>query len=238
MSEIDLNRLGVFSTTPPAAAGEADSGDPRAGPRGSPADQELDNSLAWLIRLRWIAGGAVVLATLAGARLAGLPLAEWPLYLLGLGILSYNTVFRLVPGWLPRRPLASRVNRQWFARLQIGADWVATAALIHWTGGIESPAIPFYLFHITIASLLLPHDRGFFYVSLAPALVGAVASEYRRVGRARPLPSARAATTTRRSSAPSSLSSRARRTRWLISRCRSPGACVAAKGKWPGSTRA
>jgi len=64
---------------------------------------------------------------------------------------------------------------QWLARIQIGLDWVATALLIHYTGGIESPAIFFFLFHITIASMLLPHDRGYIYVTLAPILVGGVA---------------------------------------------------------------
>jgi signal transduction histidine kinase len=166
VSEIDLDRLGVYRA--PAGA--------RGGPPESPADQELANSIAWLIRLRWFAGFGVLLGTIAGGRLAGLPLAEAPLCLVGLGILFYNAVFVFVPSRLPGRPLDSLVPRQWFARAQIGVDWVATAALIHFTGGIESPGIIFYLFHITIASLLLPHDRGFLYVALAPALVGGVAA--------------------------------------------------------------
>ncbi|HEX7486115.1 MAG TPA: GAF domain-containing sensor histidine kinase [Vicinamibacterales bacterium] len=178
MSAIDLNRLGVFRTPPGEGAATRagkDTGSSQVSPPETGADQELTSSLAWLIRLRWIAGFGVVLATLVGARIAGLPLAERPLVLIGLGIIAYNAVFHLIPARLPGRPLESLVARQWFARVQIGVDWVATAALIHFTGGIESPAIIFYLFHITIASLLLPHDRGFFYVALAPALVGAVA---------------------------------------------------------------
>jgi signal transduction histidine kinase len=178
VSAIDLNRLGVFRTPPgggSATRAGKDTGSSQVSPPETGADQELTSSLAWLIRLRWIAGFGVVLATLVGARIAGLPLAERPLFLIGLGIIAYNAVFHLVPARLPGRPLESLVARQWFARVQIGVDWVATAALIHFTGGIESPAITFYLFHITIASLLLPHDRGFFYVALAPALVGAVA---------------------------------------------------------------
>jgi len=49
------------------------------------------------------------------------------------------------------------------------------ALLVHFSGGIESPALFYFLFHITIASLLLPHDRGFLYVTFGPVLVGAVA---------------------------------------------------------------
>ena len=178
MSAIDLHRLGVFRTP---AGRRADPGQDQAagGSRASPpetvADLELASSLAWLIKLRWIAAGVVVLGTLSGVRIAGLPLAEGPLSLTGLAVAAYNTVFRFGPGLLPGRLLDSRVARQWFARIQIGVDWLATAVLIHFTGGIESPAITVYLFHITIASLLLPHDRGFLYVALAPALVGGVA---------------------------------------------------------------
>lgn len=169
MSRIELDRLGVYQA--PAGA--------RAGPLEAPADRELASSIAWLIRLRWGAGVGVVLATIVAGRLAGLPLAERPLCLIGAGILLYNAAFRFLPGRLPGQLLDTLTRRQWFARVQIGVDWVATAALIHFTGGIESPAIIFYLFHITIASLLLPHDRGFYYVALAPALVGGVAvAEY------------------------------------------------------------
>ncbi len=179
MSAIDVDRLGVFRAPPgrrTATGGGKDTRGSPTAPMEAVEDQELASSLAWLIRLRWFAGCGVVLATFAGARIVGLPLAERPLYLIGLGIIAYNAVFRFAPGRLPGEFFASRVTRQWFARVQVGMDWVATAALIHFTGGIESPAITFYLFHITISSLLLPHDRGFLYVALAPALVGGVAA--------------------------------------------------------------
>jgi signal transduction histidine kinase len=179
VNQIDLDRLGVYQAPAGARAptpAHAGAGDAPGRPPEPPADQELTSSLAWLIRLRWFAGVGVVLATIAGTRAVGLPLAERPLCLVGLGIVAYNAVFLLVSGRWLRRPVDSLVLRQWFARVQIGVDWVATAILIHFTGGVESPAIIFYLFHITIASLLLPHDRGFLYVALAPVLVGGVAA--------------------------------------------------------------
>ncbi len=179
MTEIDVNRLGVFPAPPasePRPGADRDGGGQPGPSMETMADLELASSVAWLIRLRWIAGGGVVLATLVGARLVGLPLAERPLSLIGLGIIAYNAVFRFAPDRLPGRPVASLPVLQWFARVQVGMDWVATAALIHFTGGIESPAITFFLFHITISSLLLPHRRGFLYVGLAPVLVGGVAA--------------------------------------------------------------
>jgi signal transduction histidine kinase len=137
-------------------------------------EQELINSLGWLITLRWFAGCGVLAASFAAARLLHLVVPERWLYVVGLSILAYNVGLLGGLHWL-QEVSRSRVVYQWYARYQIALDWVAMAVLIHLTGGIESPAIIFYLFHITIASLLLPRDRGFLYVTLAPLLVGGVA---------------------------------------------------------------
>jgi hypothetical protein len=59
--------------------------------------------------------------------------------------------------------------------VQIALDWLAMTALTSLSGGIESPVIIFFLFHISIAALLLPHSRAFQYVALAPGLVTLVA---------------------------------------------------------------
>jgi signal transduction histidine kinase len=142
---------------------------------GTLAEQELVSSLSWLIALRWLGGAGVLLGAGLSSFVLDLPLPSISLYLLGLGILVYNALF----WWVLRRlnVSSSRSNAvyQWLARVQIGFDWMAMAILIHFTGGIESPAIFFFLLHIIIASLLLPHDRGFLYVTLAPILVGGVA---------------------------------------------------------------
>jgi signal transduction histidine kinase len=139
------------------------------------SEQELINSFSWLLRLRWIAGFGVLLATWIAYDLLDIQVRATLLYVLGLGLLAYNTVLWRVLGWLYAHPGYSNGLFQWLARIQIGLDWIATALLIHASGGIESPALFFFLFHIPIASLLLPHDRGFFYVTLAPIFVGTVA---------------------------------------------------------------
>ncbi len=139
------------------------------------AEQELINSLGWLIRMRWLAAAGVLAATAITRHVVGLDVPERDAYLVGLAIFAYNLLFRIALGRLdslcPNFPTAC----QWFARVQIGFDWLAMTAIIALSGGIESPAIIFFLFHITIASLLLPHDKGFLYVTLAPMLVAGVA---------------------------------------------------------------
>ena len=152
---------------------------PRPLPAETTALQELVNSLGWLITLRWFAGCAVLAASFAAARFLHLDVPERWLYAVGLGILVYNVGLLGGLRWL-QEVTHSRAVYEWFARYQIALDWAAMAVLIHFSGGIESPAIIFFLFHITIASLLLPHDRGFLYVALAPVVVGSVALlEYR-----------------------------------------------------------
>ncbi len=139
------------------------------------AEQELVSSLSWLLSLRWLAGLGVLAATWFSATVLHAHVQAPSLCGLGVAILLYNTLLWWVLRRLNRSPACPSGVYQWFARLQIGLDWVATALLIHFAGGIESPALFLFLFHIIIASLLLPHDRGFLYVALAPLLVGGVA---------------------------------------------------------------
>ena len=139
------------------------------------AEQELVGSLSWLITLRWLAGVGVLLAAWFSTAVLGLDIPVISLYLLGVGLLAYNALFWWVLGRLNAAPACPNVVYQWFARFQIGLDWLAMTLLIHFSGGVESPAILYFLFHITIASLLLPHDRAFLYVTLGPVLVGSVA---------------------------------------------------------------
>lgn len=159
-----------------------DAAGPRTpSPAGQPSvvEQELVNSLGWLISLRWIAGALVLAGTLLATRGFGMPLPAAPLYATGAAILGYNAVLWGAWHLLQRSAPAKVTMFEWFARVQMTLDWVATAGLIAMSGGTESPAIIFFLFHITVASFLLPHRKGFLYVTLAPALLSLVAvAEY------------------------------------------------------------
>ncbi len=128
--------------------------------------------------MRWLAASAVLLAAPIATSWMGLGIPAAPLYVTGLGLLAYNLLFYEALAWMHRRALSDLVY-EWFARFQILLDWLGMIVLIHCSGGVESPLIIFFMFHITIASLLLPHDKGFLYVALAPALLGGLAfAEY------------------------------------------------------------
>jgi signal transduction histidine kinase len=138
------------------------------------AQQELINSLSWLIRLRWIAATAVIGLTFVITVGLRIDVPALPLYLIGGGLFIYNLILRRILRWIQLTHGSDRLH-EWFALTQIGLDWAAMAILIHQSGGVCSPLLIFFMFHITIAALLLPHDRAFLYVALAPLLVTEVA---------------------------------------------------------------
>jgi len=144
--------------------------------RASLVEQELLHSLDWLISLRWFAGVIVLLVAPLATTVfrSGLPTAT--LSGTGAAILVYNTGLWWTLHFMRRSHPDDMVRYEHFARAQIALDWVAMAVILSRSGGVESPATIFFLFHITIASLLLPHHLGFLYVSLAPVLVAGVAA--------------------------------------------------------------
>jgi signal transduction histidine kinase len=146
------------------------------GRRRTLAEQELINSLGWLVTMRWFAGLGVLLAAFVASRVLRLPVPEAALDGVGAFILAYNAGLYWWLGRLGETVPDSMESYALFARAQIGLDWLAMTVLTALSGGIESPAIIFFLFHISIAALLLPHQRVFLSVALAPGLVTLVAA--------------------------------------------------------------
>ncbi|MGD0574515.1 MAG: HAMP domain-containing sensor histidine kinase [Anaerolineales bacterium] len=129
-----------------------------------------------MIRLRWVAGAALLLATAIGVRLLHLPLPEKPLYLLGALVLVYNAVL-LSWGGREISPRPERLLRQtrWVVVIQVALDWTSMAVFLHLTGGITSPGIPFFLIHMLMVTILLPEVPWYIYVSTATGMLVALA---------------------------------------------------------------
>jgi signal transduction histidine kinase len=133
-------------------------------------EAELVSSVAWLIRLRWIAGIGVLVGTWVVQEVVRLQAATGPLFAIGAGILVYNLLFFLVERRLTRD--AARLKD--FSRLataQAILDWLAMTLLIHYSGGVESPAILFFIFHIIIASIFFKASTAFMFALLAAGLL-------------------------------------------------------------------
>ena len=124
----------------------------------------------WFVRLRWRAGLSYGLAVAVMRFVFGVPIAAPELLLVAGVIISYNVVFAFILAAI-RRDAAPRQNRLLLlGRVQVVADFVCLTLLIHFTGGVESPLILFYLFHIIIASVILPGRSGYVYATLAVVL--------------------------------------------------------------------
>ncbi len=139
---------------------------------------ELVSSVSWLIKLRWLAGAGVLIATgiVHYVFRVGVPLAI--LGGIGIAILLYNTFFFLSERRAKRRG-ASEDEYQSLAIWQTALDWLAMTLLFHYSGGIESPAIWYFIFHIIIAAIFFPRQTAFLLSILAILLVGGtVALEY------------------------------------------------------------
>jgi signal transduction histidine kinase len=136
-------------------------------------EEELISSVAWFIRVRWIAGVGVLTAVWFATTVLRITLPVVPLSAVGLSILAYNVVFRVLLDRLLRAEprVLARFNALILA--QIGLDWLAMTALVHYTGGLESPALFYFLFHIIIAAILLPPGATYLSTAVAALMIGA-----------------------------------------------------------------
>lgn len=93
-----------------------------------------------------------------------------PLLSIGAAVALYNVIFT----WYAHR--LKRLNTDVhsfhnFANFQIGVDWIALIFLIHYFGGVESPLMFYFIFHIVIAAILLSRRNCFFQTIFASALI-------------------------------------------------------------------
>lgn len=138
----------------------------------TPEEATLILRVQYFIGFRWIAAfGIVAVAIFAKLVLRiDLPLlvviltaAALVLYNAGLLLYSKRLLGRAGPTLIPT---ARRL-----IQLQGFIDLVALTALLHFTGGIENPFVFYYVFHIIIASVLLPYCSAYILTSLAALLI-------------------------------------------------------------------
>ncbi len=125
---------------------------------------DLRSLLHWLVRLRWIAVAAVFASVAFASHGLGLVEHPVPLYVIAAVVGASNLVFR---AWVGR---ATPPRTQGLT--QILADLVALTALLVLSGGVENPFAAFYVFHVILASILLPARDAFAVASASFLLYG------------------------------------------------------------------
>jgi signal transduction histidine kinase len=114
---------------------------------------ELLGRLRWFARLRWVAAAGLAVAAFVGPRF-GL-VDTWPnLALVAAVVAAYNAVFVL---WLQRLTEADHPysNLRAVAILHMVSDLAALVVVIHFTGGCDSPVLPFLVFHMAIGTIMI-----------------------------------------------------------------------------------
>lgn len=135
---------------------------------------ELVASVSWMIGLRWFAGVGVIAASWIIRNIFKLTAPTFILCMIGAVILLYNLVFFIFVNKFQVSRASIRSYNQ-LAMWQTGLDWLAMTLLIHFSGGIESPAIFFFIFHIIIASIFFPRRSAYAFTILALTLITSIA---------------------------------------------------------------
>ncbi len=125
-----------------------------------------------LIRLRWYAIVALLLTLTLAIRLGRFEFAEGPPVMVLIGMALYNVAFEMDFHWRERKNIGvgglGAIYRS--ANVQIDLDLVALTVLVHYTGGIDSPFVFFYIFQTITASILLSRRETFIQAVLAIGL--------------------------------------------------------------------
>ncbi len=138
-------------------------------------EKEIISSTAWFIGIRWIAGLGVLASTWFATTALNIHFPDAPLYAIGVLMLVYNAVFMFARARVLRSAAPRARTFEVMTSAQILLDYLAMTALIHYSGGLESPATFYFVFHIIIAAILLSPRETYAFASLAVALVSGTA---------------------------------------------------------------
>ncbi len=128
----------------------------------------------WLIRLRWIAVGGIVAAVLVGSYVFPYPLlpSPIPIYICA-GILLLCNYFYFC---IATKKASYAVPKDIvLAIVQVEADLVILTAVLLFSGGVANPFFLFFIFHVIIATIILPRNLSFTVGLTAILLFGLLA---------------------------------------------------------------
>ncbi len=122
--------------------------------------------LRWFIKLRWVAIAGTIAAVAFFDIYSGMGLFKKSMWAVILGMILCNFLFLWIAVKMPDFTYASGqrvMSASAFANLQIGVDIIFLTLIWHFYGGIENPMMFFYVFHMIIASILLPRLTSYFW---------------------------------------------------------------------------
>ena len=122
----------------------------------------------WLIRLRWAVAPLMIASLLVG-RALGFGFETTPILLIALASLVYNCVFAWIYSRYGKRLADDPGLDRFVTLLEVVADYLAMFLLIHFTGGVSSPLVPFLLFHVIITAIQFNPKTAYALATVAAA---------------------------------------------------------------------
>ncbi len=138
--------------------------------------KDLVDRLQWLADLRWIASAGLLLIVSGSYYLLNITLPITPLFI-GTAIpIAYNFTLVIYLRHLRNYILNPDIKRKvyWTANLQITFDLGLLTYLLHFSGGFENPFSVFFIFHMVIASILLPKKNAYLQATSSMLIFGIV----------------------------------------------------------------
>jgi signal transduction histidine kinase len=133
---------------------------------------ELRQNTRLLINLRWVAGVSILFGTVLARLGFDIDLKILPLLIIGLSVLGYNALLWLMIAQDEKGTLQRVQQVAWG---QIILDWLAMIALVHFTGGITSPALIYFVIHAALSGTILLPWQARSLTLLVIAIVGGLA---------------------------------------------------------------
>ncbi len=124
----------------------------------------------WLVSLRWLAVVLMFVTIWFASAVLGIVRRPLPLYLVGLGITAYNTLFQLSQ----REWAAGERNVERNIFLQVFLDLIALTLLLYFADLPRNPFLFYFVFHMIIAGMYLRGREPYFFAAFASVMVGAV----------------------------------------------------------------
>ena len=135
---------------------------------------ELKERTLWFIKLRWCVPVGMGVGV-AVARWIGVEFNASALLWLAGFILAYNVLFFFWGRRVKSEPRSKEYIER-FTYWQVGFDYGTMFLLIHFTGGLASPFIFFFVFHITFSAIFLPRRSTYSFAAIAAAGMGLIAA--------------------------------------------------------------
>ncbi|MFH1243083.1 MAG: GAF domain-containing sensor histidine kinase [Pseudomonadota bacterium] len=130
----------------------------------------------WWILLRWVLLGVVVLVTVIGNRFIHLNIPASKVFFLSAIAFLFNAFLYFHISAIEKRPARQYSSPPvWFTYSQFAVDWAFVSLTFHYTGGIASPLLFYFLFHVILGGVLLEKRARVFYLNLIALTVNGLA---------------------------------------------------------------